>query len=159
MGSADPAEYIPGQRKRKCALSCQWEWHRHPSTRLQGPREGGARIPTPERLSNRIPTPKSGEQFAPLHWISERESGGSVGKYMRENASRSPLPCSAIWCWETSLMMLISPWGVVCGKRRPTPKISRKWSGGRCMREIAHGRGFNSPVEARWETMKYAPHQ
>lgn len=76
--------------------------------------------------SSNAPTPKSGEQFAPLHWISERESGGSVGKYMRENASRSPLPCSAIWCWETTLMMLSQSLGSRLREKTPHSRMFKK---------------------------------
>ena len=68
-------------------------------------------------------TPKSmpfcGVQFAPLHWISERESGGSVGKYMRENASRSPPVLTVVWCWETTLVMLVQP--LKSHQRKKTP--------------------------------------
>lgn len=76
--------------------------------------------------SSNVPTPKSREQFAPLHQFLKRESGGSVGKYMRENASRSPLPCSAAPCWETTLTMLSQSLGSRQRKKTPHTKDFKK---------------------------------
>ena len=69
--------------------------------------------------SSNAPTPKSSHQFAPLHQFLKRESGGSVGKYMREKVWWSPLPCSAAPCWETTLMMLVQSLGSRLRKKTP----------------------------------------
>lgn len=75
-------------------------------------------------------TPKSvpfcGVQFAPLHSNWSRHPDSSVVRCMRENASRSPLPCSAAPCWETTLMMLSQSLGSRLREKTPHSRMFKK---------------------------------
>ena len=112
---------------------------------LQGPPPARGRFPTPERLSNRIPTPKSApgqcshtevqRAIRPTSFKLVQTSGWLSGEGGCRNALRSPLPCSAAPCWETTLMMLSQSPG--SRQRKKTPhtkdfkKIVQREAGGR----------------------------